>query len=85
MWTLEALTSQLRTSLHIWKELGDRRRKKDRLLGEYHRGLATGIFVTLGATGHKNLQERLARDVLREDGTDAAFLTGLIIGTGLRS
>ena len=85
MWTLDAVERQLRTSMAIWGQHGDTRRKKDRLLAEYHRGLATGIFVTLGATGHKDLQERLARDVLREDATDAAFLTGLIMGTGLRS
>ena len=85
MWTLDAVERQFRTSMVIWGQHGDARRKKDRLLAEYHRGLATGIFVTLGATGHRDLQERLARDVLREDGTDAAFLTGLIIGTGLRS
>lgn len=69
----------------IWGQQGDARRKKDRLLAEYHRGLATGIFVTLGATGHKDLQEGLARDMLGEDAADAAFLTGLIMGTGLRS
>jgi len=85
MWTLDAVERQLRTSMALWRQHGDARKTKDRLLAEYHRGLATGIFVTLGATGHTDVRERLARDVLGEGATDAAFLTGLIMGTGLRS
>lgn len=83
MWTLDEVEHQLRTSMAVWRQYGGARKTKDRLLAEYHRGLATGIFVSLGATGHKDSQERLARDVLGEDATDAAFLTGLLVGTGL--
>jgi len=85
MWTLDEVEGQLRTSMAIWRQHGDSRKNKERLLAEYHRGLATGIFVTLGATDHMDVRERLARDALREDATDAAFLTGLLMGTGLHS
>jgi len=85
MWTLDEIERQLRSSMAVWREHGDSRKTEDRLLAEYHRGLATGIFITLGATGRLDVRERLVRDALGDDATDAAFLTGLLMGTGLGS
>jgi hypothetical protein len=84
VWTLDEVEHQLRTSMAVWRQYEEGRKTKNRLVAEYYRGLATGIFVTLGATGHKDSQERLAREALGQDTTDAAFLTGLLIGTGLQ-